>query len=92
MDRIKNIKKMEAYLDETSEVIRRLETAISDFSNAQKKLTVLEAYYSSGEWRADYEADERGELPDDLKRGVLSEDALYDLLVDNERLKKLLGE
>ena len=28
----------------------------------------------------DYEADERGELPPDLKRGVLSQDALYDLL------------
>jgi hypothetical protein len=27
-----------------------------------------------------YEADERGELPPDLKRGVLSQDALYDLL------------
>ena len=28
----------------------------------------------------DYEADERGELPPDLKRGVLSQDALYNLL------------
>ncbi|MBQ1405132.1 MAG: DUF4298 domain-containing protein [Clostridia bacterium] len=27
-----------------------------------------------------YEADERGELPPDLKRGVLSQDALYELL------------
>ena len=28
----------------------------------------------------DYEADERGEFPPDLKRGVLSQDALFDLL------------
>lgn len=28
----------------------------------------------------DYEADERGELPPDMKRGVLSQDALYNLL------------
>ena len=45
-----------------------------------EKLAALEAYYTSGEWREDYEADERGELPPDLKRGVLSQDALYDLL------------
>ena len=45
-----------------------------------KTLRRLEAYYTSGEWREDYEADERGELPPDLKRGVLSQDALYDLL------------
>ncbi len=43
-------------------------------------LRQLEAYYTSGQWLEDYEADERGELPPDLKRGVLSQDALYDLL------------
>ena len=40
----------------------------------------MDAYYTSGKWREDYEADERGELPPDLKRGVLSQDALYDSL------------
>lgn len=45
-----------------------------------EKLALLNTYYTSGQWREDYEADERGELPPDLKRGVLSQDALYDLL------------
>lgn len=45
-----------------------------------ENLRLLEAYYTSGEWLEDYEADERGELPPDLKRGVLSQDALYNLL------------
>lgn len=49
-------------------------------SHDPEKLRLLEAYYTSGQWREDYEADERGELPPDLKRGVLSQDALYDLL------------
>lgn len=48
------------------------------------KLLLLEEYYSSGEWQADYEADEAGLFPADLKRGVLSQDGLYDLL---ERLQ-----
>jgi len=34
----------------------------------------------SGQWLADYELDEAGGLPPDLKRGVLSEDGLYNLL------------
>ena len=37
-------------------------------------------YYESGQWLKDYEADERGELPRDLKRGVLSQDGLWELL------------
>ena len=37
-------------------------------------------YYESGQWLRDYEADERGELPVTLKRGVLSQDGLWDLL------------
>ena len=37
-------------------------------------------YYESGQWLKDYEADERGELPRDLKRGVLSQDSLWELL------------
>ena len=49
-------------------------------SHDPEKLRLLEAYYTSGKWREDYEADERGELPSDLKRGVLSQDAMYDLL------------
>ena len=34
-------------------------------------------------------ADEEGKLPMDLKRGVLSEDGIYDLLTDYQRLKEL---
>lgn len=54
-------------------------------SHDPEKLRLLDEYYTSGVWREDYEADERGELPLDLKRGVLSQDALYDLLEDGKR-------
>ena len=45
-------------------------------------LRILSDYQSSGKWRQDFARDERGELPPGLKRGVLSEDALYNLLAD----------
>ena len=40
----------------------------------------------------DYDADCAGKLPPNLKRGVLSEDAVYNLLSEHERLKDLLQE
>ena len=46
------------------------------------KIRLLDEYYSSGEWQEDYEADEEGLLPADMKRGVLSQDGLYDLLTE----------
>ena len=46
----------------------------------KQKLRILDDYYTSGQWLKDYEADEKGLLPETLKRGVLSQDTLYDLL------------
>ena len=45
-------------------------------------LDELLQYYEGGMWLSDYELDERGLLPRDLKRGVLSEDGVYDLLTE----------
>lgn len=40
----------------------------------------LVRYYEGGQWLRDYELDEQGLLPQDLKRGVLSQDGVYNLL------------
>lgn len=39
-------------------------------------------YTESGVWLQDFQCDERGEIPCGVKRGVLSEDGLYNLLND----------
>lgn len=44
------------------------------------------AYYGSNEWKQDFADDEAGLLPQDLKRGVLSEDAVRNLQEDNREL------
>ena len=49
-------------------------------SDIGQKIQMLDDYYTSGQWLKDYEADEQGLLSGDLKRGVLSQDALFDLL------------
>ena len=48
----------------------------------KESLDLLLAYYESPLWRSDYEADERGELPQALKRGILSEDGFYHFISD----------
>ena len=64
-----------------------------DFNDLALALSTLEAYYTSPAWRTDFEADEAGLLPSDLKRGVLSEDGIYNLLEDfkwvEEEVKEL---
>ena len=62
----------------------QLETAEDLTGDLEMKSRLLEEYYTSGEWLDDYEADEAGLLPADLKRGVLSQDSVYDLM---ERLE-----
>ena len=68
LDRIERVEQYEKLFDEASA------------HHTPEKIALLDAYYTSGEWLEDYESDERGELPPDLKRGVLAQDALYDLL------------
>lgn len=87
--RIDRIKKMEAILDEANASLDELETAVSRYADLQKKIEKLETYYTGGQWRKDYEADEAGKLPQNLKRGVLSEDAVYDLLERNKEIYKV---
>ena len=89
MTRIDRITHMEALFDKSEEVVRRLETALEDFAALQPAIAELEAYYTSAQWRKDFEADEAGKLPKDLKRGVLSEDGLWNLLSDYGRLKEI---
>lgn len=92
MKRIDRISRMEGLFDKSNEVIQKLETALEDFANLQPDIAELEAYYDSGDWRKDFEADEAGKLPKDLKRGVLSEDGLWNLLEMYRELKETICE
>ena len=48
----------------------------------------LSKYYGSELWKLDFAADEAGNLPSDLKRGVLSEDGIWNLLSDYRNIQK----
>ena len=83
--RIARIKGMEARFDRVKEALEDPGKAEDDLCGLAEDIGILRAYYASGKWQKDFEADERGKLPKDLKRGVLSEDGLWNLLDEVDR-------
>ena len=72
------IRKYEKMMNEASSMLDDYSGEyIIKLSNRIRK---LELYYTSPEWKEDYETDEAGRLPNNLKRGVLSEDGIYNLI------------
>ena len=85
-ERIGRITEMETALNEAAAAVKIFDEALERFSAAQEAVCRLSAYYGSDEWKADLAADEAGELPRDLPRGVLSEDAAWDVLSETRAL------
>ena len=77
---------MELRLDQASAAVMELSAALDKYEAAQEAISILDEYYGSDEWKQDFADDEAGLLPADLKRGVLSEDGIYDVLSDHYSL------
>jgi predicted esterase YcpF (UPF0227 family) len=77
---VARIQKMEQILDEGIGIVLELEQALDKYESFADKIDELEQYYTGEQWQKDFADDEAGKLPRDLKRGVLSEDAVYDFL------------
>ena len=77
---IERISDMEQRFNRVDEALRALEIAMDTIISLEDDILELDAYYSGNEWKADFRSDELGLLPQDLKRGVLSEDAIWNLL------------
>lgn len=89
-EQIARIRKMERRLNRASGAVKRLEAALDKWEAVQEDIDALEEYYGNDLWKQDFADDEAGLLPADLKRGVLSEDALWDLLTACKELKERL--
>ena len=82
---IARITEMEEALDRVLAALDDAElsdVAASAGSSAELEADVrrLAEYYDGPDWKEDFVLDEAGILPKDLKRGVLSEDGIYDAL------------
>lgn len=85
---VKRIKKMETYFDTLSDAFKNAPNTIAADKGLRKMLKALTKYYEGGKWRKDYELDEKKLLEPTLKRGILSEDGVYNFLCDYKRFLK----
>ena len=86
MEQLERIRHMERLFDVALEAMKESPMSHDKYVKAKEAITTLSTYYGSDEWRKDYADDEAGLLPKDLKRGVLSEDGIWNLLSDWEEL------
>ena len=82
---------MESILDNAVQKINELKKMIEELKNLQQKIRELASYYTSPQWKADYAADKAGQFPDKSKRGVLSEDGIWNMLERNRILLERIG-
>ena len=87
-----HIYQMEGILDKALQKMDALEKKIDEYEEFQSEIQKLEEYYTSQQWKDDLAADEVGEYPDKLKRGVLSEDGIWNMLERNKELMERIKD
>lgn len=77
--RLENIKQMEILLTQLDEKMSEAEVFFIQWKEIQNQFKTLMEYYHSPQWITDYEASNNG-LSKGIPCGVLSEDAIYNLI------------
>ena len=80
MKQIERIQYMENLLDFIIEARKEQNKS----AKIQEAIRILAEYYASDDWKRDFADDEAGLLPKDLKRGVQSEDGIWNVLSSEE--------
>ena len=84
---IERIKWMEQRFNKALAAIK--DGSVASLKAVKEDIAELSKYYDSELWKLDFAADEAGLLPSDLKRGVLSEDGIWNLLSDYCAIQKI---
>ena len=91
-EQLQRIRKMERHLVRAASALKRLSSALDKYEEAKADIAALARYYGSDEWKQDFAADEAGRLPKNLKRGVLSEDGIWNLLEEHRELQERMKD
>ena len=92
MEQIERIRQMELRMERAAKAVMELSAALENYEAVQEDIAALDSYYGSEAWKQDFADDEAGLLPSDLKRGVLSEDGIWNLLEEARALKDRMLE
>ena len=78
--KIERIQRMESYVNDYAKTLEETKKAVDRLKEHQESYIQLRDYYSSQVYFDDLELSHQADFPADLPCGVLSEDAVYDLL------------
>ena len=91
-EQLQRIRLMERHLNRAASALKRLSSALDKYEEAKADIAAIASYYGSDDWKQDFAADEAGLLPKDLKRGVLSEDGIWNLLEAHRELQERMKD
>ena len=86
----KRISEMEQRLIRATQTLDTMEAALAQYETLAEDIRILDDYLGSTEWHQDRADDKAGLLPKKLRRGVLSEDAIWNLLERHRSLQEQL--
>ena len=91
-EQLQRIPQMERHLVRAASALKRLSSALDKYEEAKADIAALARYYDSDDWKQDFADDEAGRLPKNLKRGVLSEDGIWNLLEEHRELQERMKD
>lgn len=86
--RLKKIAEMEELLNSLDAVTAEMEEQFEKWLAMQKDYDRLADYYHSDQWMDDHEDSNKGVIPKGMPQGVLSEDAVYNLMIRQRELAR----
>ena len=86
-----HIYEMESILGRALQKMDDLERKIEEYRDFQSQIRRLEAYYTGPQWKEDLAMEEAGKFPEKLRRGVLSQDGIWNMLERNSEMLEMLG-
>ena len=89
---IERITQMENLFDNALAVIKQPAKTSKMLEELNEDIAILDKYYGSEQWKQDLADDEAGRFPGGLKRGILSEDGIWNLLSDYRELNNNKNE
>ncbi|MBQ3323732.1 MAG: DUF4298 domain-containing protein [Muribaculaceae bacterium] len=92
MEQIERIKAMEEHLNKASQAVKALSDALDLYTESMESIEIIDDYLASDEWEQDFADSEAGNLPKDLKCGVLSEDGIWNVVDTNRELNAQMLE
>ncbi len=81
----KRIAEMESSLNDCGKAVEALSAVLEQMDALEGRMSSLFRYYGSADWykdREEWDSTEKAALPEALTAGVLSEDAVYDLITE----------